>query len=230
MIHVLYFITRKSGMDAEAFHRYWREVHAPIVVQIPQLRRYVQSHRIDAERTDSAYDDNVSSYDGVAEVHLDGLEAFGALRKTPQYLEGALADEQNFLDLTRVEWMATTDHVMLDGPTGGTLVKGVWQLKRKPGMSVADFRRYWIEVHGQLGRALPGLRRYVQSHLIDEAYLYAEPRHDGVAQLWFDSAAALAAAFDSPAGKDVQADGPKMLDMRLLRFFLADENVVIASR
>ncbi len=230
MIHVLYFITRKPGMDEAKFHRYWREVHAPIVVKIPELRRYVQSHRIDAMRTNSAYDDNVSSYDGVAEVHLDGLEAFASLLKTREYLEGALADEQNFLDLARVEWMATTDHVMLDGPTGGSLVKGVWQLKRKPGMSLADFRRYWLEVHGKLGRALPGLRRYVQSHLIDEAYLYAEPRHDGVAQLWFDSAAALAAAFDSPAGKDVQADGPKMADMRLLRFFLAEENVVIASR
>src|SRR6476620_10806260 len=188
MTHVLYFITRKPDMDEARFHRYWREVHAPIVVKIPQLRRYVQSHRIDTTRTNSAYDDNVSTYDGVAEVHLDGLDAFAALLKTREYLEGALADEQNFLDLTRVEWMATTDHVMLDGPTGGKLVKGVWQLKRKPGMSLADFRRYWLDVHGKLGLALPGLRRYVQSHLVDEAYTYAEPRHDGVAQLWFDSA------------------------------------------
>ena len=30
--------------------------------------------------------------------------------------------------------------------------------------------------------------------------------------------------------KELQADGPKMLDMRLLRFFLAEEHVVIASR
>ena len=120
MTHVLYFITRKPDMDEAKFHRYWREVHAPIVVKIPQLRRYVQSHRIDTTRTSSAYDDNVSSYDGVAEVHFDGLEAFAALLQTPQYLEGALADEQNFLDLTRVEWMATTDHVILDGPTGGS--------------------------------------------------------------------------------------------------------------
>jgi uncharacterized protein (TIGR02118 family) len=107
MIHVLYFITRKPDMDEAKFHRYWREVHAPIVVKIPQLRRYVQSHRIDTTRTNSAYDDNVSTYDGVAEVHLDGLDAFAALLKTREYLEGALADEQNFLDLTRVEWMAT---------------------------------------------------------------------------------------------------------------------------
>lgn len=230
MVHVLYFITRKPGMDEAKFHRYWREVHAPIVVKIPQLRRYVQSHRMATASTDSTYDQGASSYDGVAEVHLDGRDALAALREAPEYLKGALADEQNFLDLTRVEWMTTTDHVILDGPTGGSLVKGVWQLKRKPGMLLADFRRYWLEVHGELGRVLPGLRRYVQSHLVDEAYLYAEPRYDGVAQVWFDSPAALAAAFDSPAGKELQADGPKMLDMRLLRFFLAEEYVVIASR
>jgi len=230
MIHVLYFITRNSEMDDVEFHRYWREVHAPIVVKIRQLRRYVQSHRIASARTESAYDERESLYDGVAEVLLDGLDAFGALRQAPEYLEGALADERNFIDMTRVEWMATADHVILDGPAGGSLVKGVWQLKRKPGMALADFRRYWIDVHGKLALALPGLRRYVQSHLVDEAYLYAEPRHDGVAQLWFDSPAALAAAFDSPAGKELQADGPKMADMQLLRYFLAKEHVMIASR
>ena len=230
MIHVHYFITRKPEIDETAFHRYWREVHAPIVVKIRQLRRYVQSHRVAIARTESAYDEGLSPYDGVAEVLLDGLDAFAALRESPEYLEGALADESNFIDLTRVEWMVTADRVNLDGPTGGNLVKGVWQLKRKPGMALADFRRYWIDVHGKLGAALPGLRRYVQSHLIDEAYLHAEPRHDGIAQLWFDSPAALAAAFDSAAGKELQADGPKMLDMRLLRFFVAEEYVVIPSR
>jgi uncharacterized protein (TIGR02118 family) len=156
MIHVHYFITRKPEMDEVEFHRYWREVHAPIVVKIRQLRRYVQSHRVATARTESAYDEGVSPHDGVAEVLLDGLDAFAALRETPEYLEGALADEQNFIDLTRVEWMATADHVILDGPAGGSLVKGVWQLKRKPGMALTDFRRYWIDVHGNLGLALPG--------------------------------------------------------------------------
>ena len=76
----------------------------------------------------------------------------------------------------------------------------------------------------------PQTMRAHAAEIIAERLAPAEPRHDGVAQLWFDSPAALAAAFDSPAGKELQADGPKMIDMRLLRFFLADETVVIASR
>ena len=46
MIHLLYFITRKPSIPEVEFHRYWRDVHGPIVKRIPQLRRYIQSHRI----------------------------------------------------------------------------------------------------------------------------------------------------------------------------------------
>jgi len=139
-------------------------------------------------------------------VLVDGLDAMAALRRSPEYLDGALADERNFIDLTRVEWMATRDHVVADGPTGGKLVKGCGNSSSSL-KSLEDFRKYWLEVHGPLAIKLPGLRRYVQSHLIDEAYLYANPRFDGVAQLWFDSIEAFAAAFASPAGNDLMADG-----------------------
>jgi uncharacterized protein (TIGR02118 family) len=223
MLHVHYFITRKSSLGDAEFHRYWREQHAPIVTAIKQLRSYVQSHRIPLAGTSS-------QYDGEAEVLIDSLDALAELRQSREYREGALADEGNFIDLARVEWMVTGDHVIVDGPAGDTSIKAIWQLKRKPGMKLDEFRRYWIEVHGPLGRELPGLRRYVQSHLIDEAYLYAEPRHDGVAQLWFDSVEALRAAFDSPAGKRLNADGANFIDASVTRHFVAQEHVVIPAR
>src|SRR6266403_1327662 len=186
MLHVHYFITRKAGMTDAEFHRYWRETHGPIASKIPQLHRYVQSHRIPAFGANSPYDGE--------------------------------ADERKFIDLTRVEWMVTRDHVVLDGPTGGKLVKGVWQLAIKPGMALEEFRKYWLEVHGPMALKLPGIRRYVQSHLIDEAYLYATPRFDGVAQLWFDSVEAFAAAFASPAGNDLMADGRVFIDAPRMTF------------
>ena len=97
-------------------------------------------------------------------------------------------------------------------------------------MALDEFRKYWIEVHGGLGSKLPGLRRYVQSHLIDEAYLYAEPRYDGVAQLWFENADAMRSAFESPQGKALAADGPKFIDTSALRYFVAQEHMVIPRR
>jgi uncharacterized protein (TIGR02118 family) len=223
MIHIHYFITRKPSLDDAEFHRYWRETHGPIAGRIKQMRMYVQSHRIPMAGTNSPYD-------GEAEVMIEDLAALAELRKSPEYLGGALADERNFIDPTLVEWMATRDHVIAEGPAGGSLVKGIWQLKRMPGMALEKFRKYWIEVHGARGIKLPGLRRYVQSHLIDEAYLYAEPRCDGVAQLWFDSAEAMRAAFESEQGKALRADGSKFIDQSLLRNFAAAEHVVIAPR
>jgi uncharacterized protein (TIGR02118 family) len=226
MLHVHYFITRKPGMGEAEFHRYWRDTHGPIAAKIPQLRRYVQSHRVGAPRNSF----NDSQYDGEAEVLVESLDALGALRHTTEYLKGALADERNFIDLTRVEWMVTQDHVIADGPTGANLIKGVWQLKSKPGMTLSDFRKYWLGVHGPLALKLPGLRHYVQSHLIDEAYLYAEPRFDGVAQLWFDDAQSFTAAFDSKPGKELAADGAEFIDTAQMRFLMAQEHIVIASR
>jgi len=223
MIHIHYFITRKDSLDDAAFHRYWRETHGPLVKPITQLRSHVQSHRI-------PYAGSNSSYDGEGEVLIDSLATLEEMRRSKEYLEGPLADERNFIDLKRVEWMATRDHVIVDGPTGGSLVKGVYQLKKLDGMSVDEFRKYWIEIHGSLGSKLPGLRRYVQSHLVDEAYSYARPHFDGVAQLWFDSADAMRAAFDSPPGKALGDDGPKFTDMAALRWFVAQEHVVIARR
>jgi len=223
MIHIHYFITRKSELGDAEFHRYWRETHGPIAARIPQPHRYVQSHRIEYAAANSPYD-------GEAEVMIDSLAALAELRKSREYLDGALADERNFIDLTRVEMMAANDHVILDGPAGEKLVKGVWRFKRKTGMPLGDFRKYWIEVHGKLALPLPGLRRYVQSHLVDEAYLYAEPRSDGVAQLWFDSPEAMKAAFDSPAGRALAADGPKFIAPDSMSLFAAREHVVVDSR
>jgi uncharacterized protein (TIGR02118 family) len=223
MIHIHYFITRKEPLDDTAFHRYWRDTHGPIAGRIKQLHMYVQSHRI-------PYTGSNSSYDGEAEVLIDSLSALAEMRKSPEYLDGALADERNFIDLARVEWLATQDHVIVEGPTGSPLIKGVYQLKRMAGMSVDEFRKYWIEVHGNLGSKLPGLRRYVQSHLVDDAYLYARPHFDGVAQLWFNNADAMRAAFESPQGKALAADGPKFIDTSALRVLVAQEHVVIARK
>jgi uncharacterized protein (TIGR02118 family) len=221
MIHVLYFITRKPSLSDAEFHRYWREVHGPIAKKIPQLRCYVQSHRIPFTGADS-------TYDGAAEVWIENEAAMTELRQSPEYLKGALADEFNFIDMNRVEWLVTNDHVILDGPQTPQLVKTIFQLKRKPGMSLADFRKYWIDVHGPLVRKLPGLRRYVQCHAIDAAYTYAEPRWDGVAQLWVDNVAAMQNMMDAKEFKEGSwPDAEKFLDLSLARSFVAQEHQVI---
>jgi len=221
MLHSLYFITRKPSISEAEFHRYWRDVHGPIAKRIRQLRSYIQSHRI-------PFAGMTSTYDGVAEAWLEDEAAMTALRTSPEYLQGALADEPNFIDMNRVEWMLTNDHVILDGLQSPSQVKLIFQLKRKAGWSLADARKYWLEVHGPIVKKLPGLRRYVQSHLIDAAYTYAEPKWEGVAQLWVDDAAAMQRLLDSKEFKEgAWPDGEKFLDLTIARSFVAEEHRVI---
>jgi len=221
MIHVLYFITRKPTVADAEFHRYWRDVHGPIVKKIRQNKRYLQSHRIPVAGMNS-------TYDGVAEVWLEDDAALQALRQSPEYLQGALADEPNFIDMNRVEWMVTNDHVILDGPQTSTQAKLIFQLKRLPGWSLADARKYWIDVHGPIVCQLPGLRRYVQSHLVNAAYEYAEPKWDGVAQLWVDDVTSMQAMLASPEFmQGAWPDGEKFLDLSIARSFVAQEHPVV---
>ncbi len=220
MIHLHYFITRKPGLGDEQFHRYWRETHAPIVTRITQLKGYVQSHLI-------PFSINNTTYDGEAEIWLDGLDALESLRKSREFLEGAARDEPNFIDHKRSDFLVARDHVIIDGPRKPGLVKGVWRMRRKPGISLGEFRRHWIEIHGVIATKIPGVRRYVQSHVIDEAYSYAEPRWDGVAQLWWDSPEALSDALKTPQFKEDMRDGEEFIDGSSISFFLAQEYVVI---
>ena len=70
MIHVHYFIRRRPGKSAQEFHRYWKEVHGPIASKIPQLRCYVQSHRMPFGQ-----DPADPPFDGVAEAWIDSEQA-----------------------------------------------------------------------------------------------------------------------------------------------------------
>lgn len=66
------------------------------------------------------------------------------------------------------------------------MIKVITWFKRTPGMELADFRRYWREEHPKAVLQLPGLRKYVQNHVVDNAYRDGEPMADGVAETWWD--------------------------------------------
>src|SRR3972149_4829795 len=44
MVKAISFFKRKSGLSVEGFQEYWRTAHAELVVKMPGIRRYVQSH------------------------------------------------------------------------------------------------------------------------------------------------------------------------------------------
>jgi uncharacterized protein (TIGR02118 family) len=95
-------------------------------------------------------------------------------------------------------------------------VKMIFCLRRRPGLSEAEFSRYWREQHAELFRRYAEtlrVRRYTQSHRLPtrtndalRRFRGAPDGYDGVAEVWFDSLPDLLAALDSPAGRAAAAD------------------------
>ena len=90
------------------------------------------------------------------------------------------------------------------------MVKTITFIKRKPGMSVDDFGKYWRTQHAPIVVKLPGLRRYVQCHTIPSGYRNGEPAYDGVAEVWFDSTDAMRGSATTDEKAPVRTPVPKI--------------------
>jgi len=106
------------------------------------------------------------------------------------------------------------------------VVKLVYCITRRPGMSVDEFFRYWHDIHGPIGRRIPGLRRLVQSHAIRHPDGMRPPTYDGMAELWFDDLAALQAAQQSPQWQASSADEDNFIDKTRTALFLTEEREI----
>src|SRR2546429_3702339 len=69
--------------------------------------------------------------------------------------------------------------------TKPAIIKLVYCITRRPGMTPDEFSRYWGEVHAPIGRLIPGLRRLVQSHALSHGADTITADFDGMAELWF---------------------------------------------
>ena len=222
MVKAVAFFKRKSGMAVDAFQGYWLTRHPDVVTRLPGVRRYVQSHTRAA-----AYRKGEPVYDGIAELWFDDSGAMRALRDTPE-MAVVQADEARFIERATMGLIITDEHVVKDGPVAPGAVKNVGFVKRKPGVSVEAFQRHWLDVHGPLGAAIPGMRRFVQSHTRLAAYERGrEPAWDGVGLTWFDDTDALRAATTTPEWDRAKAEYPNFLAPGPVTFIATTEHVIV---
>ena len=123
------------------------------------------------------------------------------------------------------------------------MVKLVFCLTRLPHLSRDEFHRYWRERHAPLVRESAkalGIRRYVQVHTLETSVNDALRRgrggpepYDGVAELWFDSLDALAAAGATPegcaAGRRLVEDERTFIDLARSPIMLAEEHEIVGT-
>ena len=112
------------------------------------------------------------------------------------------------------------------------MIKTVGLLTRKEGLSHEEFVRHWLEVHGPLAHAVPGVRRYVESHIVGERTRADIPATnveiDGIAELWYDDREAMERANASPEAKRLHADGAVFIGR--IKSFIVEEKVIIPEK
>ena len=117
------------------------------------------------------------------------------------------------------------------------MIKLVYCIRKKEGLSSSEFENYWREVHGPKVKAHAAsinAVRYVQSHqrmpTLNDAFRQsrnlAEP-YDGVTELWWETEEDLMRALASPEGQKAAAllieDESKFIDFSRSCMFLTEE-------
>lgn len=106
------------------------------------------------------------------------------------------------------------------------MVKAIAFFRRRAGMPVDEFQAYWRTRHPDVVTTLAGVRRYVQSHTLPAAYDKGEPAYDGIAEVWFESTAAMHALRGTPEMAAVQADEARFIDRATMGMLITEEHVV----
>ncbi len=107
------------------------------------------------------------------------------------------------------------------------MIKALSWFRRKPSMSVEEFQRYWRIEHPKVVLQLPGLRKYVQNHVLETQYTRGrQPFADGVAETWWDDRDALKAHRGTPELANLLADELMFMDPDHRRTIVAEEVVV----
>ena len=111
------------------------------------------------------------------------------------------------------------------------MIKRISFLTRKDGITHEEFVRHWFDVHGPLARGIPGLRKYVQSHIVGEAsradIAGSDIAIDGIAELWYDDSEAMEHAIQSDQAKRLFADGAEFISA--IKTYVVEEKVIIGN-
>ena len=211
---------RTSGRTRTEAQTYWAEVHGKLVANSPAILRY---HH---------YFSLPEAYENEPRPTFIGISMFWRENPLPQgqpNLDGwnpFWADDTQLFDRT-TRWpiddqhadILGEEHVVIDGKTQPTMVNAIFMVCRKPGLDHRDFLQHWSDVHGPLAAKLPGLRRYIQNHVVLESLTRGTSTHDGWSEFWFDDYPSFQRAVKSPEWTAMEADGATL--------FMPEKGIVI---
>ena len=106
VIKVVLLLSRRGDLSQEEFRSYWREQHAPLLVQLPGLRRLVFNYAL------PGMDGTAPEYDGISEDWFESAEAMQAAFGSPAG-QAVFADAPHFLDMGRLRMFVVEEDEVL---------------------------------------------------------------------------------------------------------------------
>jgi uncharacterized protein (TIGR02118 family) len=213
----------------EAQH-YWAESHGKLVANSPTLRRYHHYFSL----YEAYQNEPKPTFIGISMFWRDDPLAPAPINDDPSLDEFTRfyrnqpggSDDRQLFDRER-RWptddqhadILGEEHVIIDGHTKASMVNAIFMVCRKPGLDHRDFFDHWLNAHGPLAAQLPGLRRYIQNHVVLESFSRGTSTHDGWSELWFDDYWSFQQATKSPEWAAMEADGATL--------FAAQKGIVI---
>jgi hypothetical protein len=217
IIHQYIFAGPKPGLSAEAFQSYWVNFHAvDFAAKIPQIKRYLVATRENVEAPRQ-----MEFFQGIAEIWLQNDAEQIASMQTPEFVQGARADEPRWAAFWQTFVLDTESTVVKEGGQPGQEFVNLYVLaKRRPDMNLDEFAKA-IERHGyDAGAANRAMRRCTVGLARKGLYGFGEPRFDAVSVWSFDTA--------QEAGKALAGmDGWAFADPRYIFGMVAREHWII---
>lgn len=151
----------KAGLHEQRFNYHWRMIHAPLVLRMSRMRRYVQNHCIEP----SAWQLPAAGINGVVECWFDDLDSALETLSGPEYLEYAHLDEPNLgnpdgssVFFMREQVVKTASDSALDGMVKVMLFldgAGAGQLRQDEGEAVIDVLRVFEDDFAAIEFSVP---------------------------------------------------------------------------
>lgn len=208
---MVFLCRRQPELTRERYAELLLDGHVPLALRHhPTMRRYV----VNVVETSVG---DAPDLDSVGELWFDTIEDFRErLYDSPEGERIIARDVAGFL--ASADGYATLEHVQREpprAPSRGVASPGlklVVALERAAGLDPEGFVRHWIERHAPLVLEDATVRGYV-TNVVERSLDGRSPSLDGIAELWFDSAAAFAAhtAFEGPLGRALREDLPRFL-------------------
>jgi uncharacterized protein (TIGR02118 family) len=107
------------------------------------------------------------------------------------------------------------------------MIKCFYGFKRKPNMTVEEFKHYWRVIHVPIALEIPGIKKYILCYPLPSEYLNKEPVYDGVAELWFNSEEDLKFAMQTEAWQISGKDGENFMEKSSFISLISTEDVII---